>query len=200
MKIHDSIIIADDILESEEFLNLKKYCTEEIKFESVEKGDHIYFVAQTPKNLEDKILQILQEIHKKQIDVAISFLRLANSKIDINLRVHCDNGNVAGKFNPTHGAVFYITHDSKNLNGTAFWKHKEFGYTCPDNFTNNDIQNKIMVDKEDSLKWDLSTIIGGVENRLVTYPAKYFHSKYPRIMGGKDLKDSRIIMALFYKI
>jgi len=200
MKINDSIIISDNVLAPEDFLNLKKECTENIKFEGVERGDHIYFVAETPKFLEEKILQTLQEIHQKKIDVAISFLRIANSKIDVNWRIHCDNGNVGGKFNPTHGAVFYITHDPNNLNGTAFWKHKKFGYTCPDHFNNQEIQNKIMIDKEDPIKWDLSTIVGGVENRMVTYPAKYFHSKYPRVMPGKDTQDSRIILAMFYKI
>lgn len=200
MKIHESIIVADDILSSEDFLKLQKQCTQEIKFEGVERGDHVYFVAQTPEFLEEKILQTLEEIHYKKIEIAISFLRIANSKIDLNWRIHCDNGNVGGKFNPSHGAVFYITHDSNNLNGTAFWKHKKFGYTCPTDFDNEDIQKKLMPDKEDATKWDLSSIIGGVENRLVTYPAKYFHSKYPRVISGKNIQESRIIMALFYRI
>jgi len=200
MKINDSIIISDNVLSSEDFQLLKSYCINEAKFEAVEKGDNIYIVAKPPQEIEQKILQTLQEIYHKQIDVSISFLRIANSKIDINWRIHCDNTNVAGKFNPTHGAIFYITHDKNNINGTAFWRHKKYGYVCPDNFTNEEIQNKIIVDREDSMKWDVSTIIGGVENRMVSYPAKYFHSKYPRVMQGKDINDSRIILALFYKI
>lgn len=200
MKINDSIVITDNLLPTEEFLKIKTYCTTEAKFEIVQKGDAVYFVSQTPEILEKEILKSLQEIYQKQIELSVSFLRIANSKIDTNWRIHCDNTNVAGKFNPSHGAVFYITHDSNVLNGTAFWRHKKFGYTCPNNFTNDEIQSKIITDREDSMKWDLSTIIGGVENRMVSYPAKYFHSKYPRAMTGKNIEDSRIIAAIFYRI
>ena len=176
------------------------YCFEEKRFTALEKGDHIYYVANAPDNIIDKINQILEKTYNVKINNSISFLRLASSLYDTDLRVHCDNGNVGTDFTPTHGAVFYITHDENNINGTAFWKHYKYGYVCPDNFTSEDIQKNIMCDKDDSLKWSLSTIVGGVPNRLLSYPSKYFHSKYPRVMNGKKTKDSRIVMVVFFKI
>jgi hypothetical protein len=200
MIIHDSIVIKDNVLSEEQFVNFRQFCTEKTEFQSLLKGDHVYHVAETPKEIETKVLNTLEQIHQRKIDLAVTFLRLANSRLDTDLRIHCDNGNVSGKFCPSHGAIFYITHDIEFINGTALWKHKKYGYTCPDNFDQEDIQNFLMADKDDPSKWDLSTIIGGVENRLVTYPAKYFHSKYPSVMTGKEIKNSRIIMVLFYKI
>lgn len=200
MRINNSIIIVDDVLNKEDFQDLQNYCFEENRFQSVAKGDHIYHVAYVPESLNDKLKSVLEEIHGKKVNISISFLRLATSKLDTDLRIHCDNGNVGGAFKPTHGAIFYVTHKIDNINGTALWKHHQYGYTCPDDFDDQQIQEKIMCDKEDATKWSLSTIIGGVENRLVTYPAKYFHSKYPRVMWGKNQKDGRIALPIFYTL
>jgi len=200
MKINDSIIIIDDVLSKEDFQDLQNYCSEENRFQSVAKGDYIYYVAYVPDSLNSKLTAVLQEIHRKKVNISISFIRLATSKLDTDLRIHSDNGNVGGNFKPTHGAIFYITHKPDTINGTALWKHYKYGYTCPEEFNDEDIQNNIMCDKEDATKWSLSTIIGGVENRLVTYPAKYFHSKYPRVMWGNNQKNGRIVLPIFYTL
>lgn len=200
MQNNKSIIILDEVLDFEEFKALKDYCFEENRFSALEKGDHIYYVANAPRGIIDKINTVIEEAYKVKIQNSFSFLRLASSLFDTDLRIHCDNGNVGSDFSPTHGAVFYITHDEKNINGTAFWKHHEYGYACPSDFTDEDAQKYIMRDKEDPLKWDLSTIIGGVPNRLLCYPSKYFHSKYPRVMNGIKIEDSRIVMVVFFKI
>jgi hypothetical protein len=200
MDDNKSIIILDEVLDSEGFKALKDYCFEEHRFSALEKGDHIYYVANAPRDAIDKINTAIEEAYKVKIQNSISFLRLASSLCDTDLRIHCDNGNVGTDFVPTHGAVFYITHDENNINGTAFWKHCKYGYVCPPDFTDEDIQKNIMCDKENPLKWNLSTIVGGVPNRLLSYPSKYFHSKYPRVMNGTKVKDSRIVMVIFFKV
>ena len=200
MENNKSIIVLDDVLDTEEFKSLKDYSCEETRFQALQAGDKIYYVANAPSNVIEKVNLAIEEAYKAKIQKSISFLRLASSLFNTDLRIHCDNGNVGTDFAPTHGAVFYITHDEKNINGTAFWKHNEYGYVCPSDFTDEDIQKKIMCDKEDALKWNLSTIIGGVPNRLLSYPAGYFHSKYPRVMTRKKIKDSRIVMVIFFKI
>ena len=53
----------------------------------------------------------------------------------------------------------------------------------------------INVDSEDLNKWRLSTVIGYEENRLVSYPSSYFHSKYP----NKSWKEGRKVFVMFYK-
>ena len=200
MKKNKSIILVDDLLDTTEFENLKEYCFENRRFSALEKGDHIYYVANAPQEVIDKVTSHLEEIYNTKINNSVCFLRLASSFYDTDLRIHCDNGNVGTDFAPTHGGVFYITSGKEEINGTAFWQHNKYGYVCPSNFTDEDIQKKIMCDKDDSSKWNLSTIIGGVPNRLVCYPSQYFHSKYPRVMNGLTPKQSRIVLVTFFKI
>lgn len=200
MKKDKSVIFIDDVLDSAEFENLKQYCFEDKRFTALEKGDHIYYVANAPQNVIDKIHTEIESIYNIKIKNIVCFLRLASSVFDTDLRIHCDNGNVGTDFAPTHGGVFYITYGKNDINGTAFWRHNKYGYVCPTDFTDKDIQEKIMCDKEDVTKWNLNTIIGGLPNRLVCYPSQYFHSKYPRVMNGIHPKDSRIVMVVFFKI
>ena len=200
MKKEKSVFFVDDVLDLSEFESLKQYCFEDRRFTALEKGDHIYYVANAPQNIIDKIYTEIESIYNTKIKNIVCFLRLASSVFDTDLRIHCDNGNVGTDFAPTHGGVFYITYGKNDINGTAFWRHNKYGYVCPTDFTDKDIQEKIMCDKEDVTKWNLNTIIGGLPNRLVCYPSQYFHSKYPRVMNGIHPKDSRIVMVVFFKI
>ena len=49
-------------------------------------------------------------------------------------------------------------------------------------------------------KWELSSVIGGIENRLTAYPAEYFHSKFPKQAWGATQKDCRLVAAIFYQL
>ena len=72
-----------------------------------------------------------------------------------------------------------------------FWKHKKLGYKL-DNKKNF---NKVLLeDSNDETKWELNTVIGHKENRLVSYPSNYFHSKYPNEHISK-----REVFVMFYK-
>jgi hypothetical protein len=55
-------------------------------------------------------------------------------------------------------------------------------------------------DYNDIDKWELSSVVGGIENRLVSYPAEYFHSKFPSKAWGATQKDCRIVFVLFYSV
>ena len=49
--------------------------------------------------------------------------------------------------------------------------------------------------KENIDAWTLKSVIGYKQNRLLSYPCEYFHSKYP-----KEFKQSRKVFVMFYKI
>jgi len=200
MENNKSVIFVDNVLHASLFEEFKQYCFEDKRFAALEKDDHVYYVANAPQVIINEITSCLENIYNTKVKNIICFLRLASSMFDTDLRIHCDNGNVGSNFTQTHGSVFYITHDEENINGTAFWKHHKYGYACPSDFTDKDIQTKIMCDKDDPLKWSLSTIVGGVPNRLISYPAQYFHSKYPRVMKGSSIKESRIVLVAFFQI
>ena len=50
-------------------------------------------------------------------------------------------------------------------------------------------------DANDKSKWKLKSVVGYKENRLLSYPCNYFHSKYPNKFTG-----SRRVLVMFYKI
>ncbi len=49
-------------------------------------------------------------------------------------------------------------------------------------------------DANDKSKWKLNSVVGYKDNRLLSYPCEYFHSKYPN-----EYKDQRIVLVMFYK-
>ena len=53
----------------------------------------------------------------------------------------------------------------------------------------------IRVDAEQLEKWRLVSVVGYEPNRLISYPANYFHSKYP----NKSWKEGREVFVMFYK-
>ena len=44
--------------------------------------------------------------------------------------------------------------------------------------------------------WTLDSVVGYGENRAISYPASYFHSKYPNV----SWKEGRQVFVMFYKI
>ena len=52
----------------------------------------------------------------------------------------------------------------------------------------------IKEDSNNKTKWKLSSVIGYKDNRLLSYPCEYFHSKYPN-----EYKNQRIVIVMFYK-
>ena len=79
------------------------------------------------------------------------------------------------------------------LHGTAFWEHENYGHTYIK--SSSDEFNRILKeDSNDKTKWKLSSVIGYKDNRLLSYPCEYFHSKYPN-----EYKNQRIVIVMFYK-
>ena len=84
----------------------------------------------------------------------------------------------------------------KELHGTAFWNHKQYGKKQPDDISNEEFDKLLLNESGDLDKWDLDTVLGYEQNRLISYPANYFHSKYP----NKAWKEGRQVFVMFYKI
>mgnify|MGYP003661794032 CR=1 FL=1 len=53
-----------------------------------------------------------------------------------------------------------------------------------------------IINNEQPDNWRLNTVLGYEQNRLISYPANYFHSKYP----NKSWKKGRQVFVMFYKI
>ena len=61
--------------------------------------------------------------------------------------------------------------------------------------TDEEYNKLIEVDSEELDMWRLVSVAGYEQNRLVSYPSNYFHSKYP----NKSWKEGREVYVMFYK-
>ena len=191
--------IIDNVLEVGAFKKYQEYLQNTSVYRTLEVDNKKFFVTDVPFGLQENIVSVLSSVHNKEIKVLLSTIRKATKFLDKDWGIHADWDVGVGEV-PQYGAVYYISENNEELNGTALWRHKKHGYEMPNSFSREDkldITNKSYHDIDD---WELSSVIGGKENRLVTYPAEYFHSKFPKQAWGTTPKDSRLILALFYSL
>jgi len=61
--------------------------------------------------------------------------------------------------------------------------------------TDAEYDETINLDANELDRWNLKSVIGYEPNRLLSYPANYFHSKYP----NEGWKEGRKVFVMFYK-
>ena len=139
------------------------------------------------------VLNKLSIIENSDLENILAFFREAKQNQDNDWRIH--NDSIINNKKPDRAIVLYLSEDNLNgINGTAFWSHKKLGDTF--NYDNIDKFNDVLInDSDDISKWDLKSIIGHKNNRLLSYPCNYFHSKYP-----SEFIESRVVFVMFYKI
>jgi hypothetical protein len=114
--------------------------------------------------------------------------------LDTNWRIHSDL-KIDGQ-QPDRALVLYISPRKINeLHGTALWSHEKYGKKLPENTTNEEFNRMILRESENLEVWTLNSVIGYEQNRAISYPADYFHSKYP----NKSWKSGREVFVMFYK-
>ena len=189
------ITIEDNVFGKEFHSKTLNYCKERASFKDYEVGDKIFYCdIQHIDKLQNPIVRHLESKGNK-IKPIFSYSRMATEELDTDWRIHCDL-KIFGE-EPTHAAVYYISSNNKNLNGTAIWKHKIYGRYCP-KITDEEFDRLISEDANTLSNWNIDFIINGVDDRLITYPSNVFHSKYPKKAWGKTNKDCRIIFCMFY--
>ena len=192
--------ILDDVLKREEFLEYQSYLRNVALYQTLEAdGNKKFYITTAPYGLEEKITQAIEEVWQTKINVILPAVRKATQYLDDNWGIHSDL-YVGGEESPEHGAVFYISQNDNELNGTALWKHKELGRSMPRDFPTEKVIELSDRDYNDLDKWELSSVIGGIENRLISYPAEYFHSKFPSKAWGTTQKNCRLVFVLFYSV
>jgi hypothetical protein len=184
------IYIKDDFLE-ESLIELLNKNTD--SFQKVDTPGKSFWVKLPSDDFIGLICDKLGKIENCYIKPILGFFREAKEDQDNDWRIH--NDSIIEGQRPDRAIVLYISADNfKDVNGTAFWEHKLYG----DKFLEESPEKYDKLISEDSNnldKWTLKTIIGHKQNRLLSYPCNYFHSKYPN-----EFIDSRIVFVMFYKI
>lgn len=160
----------------------------------VDTGHKKFYVQVADKIFTRLVCERLAAEENKIIQPVLSFFRCATDELDTDWRIHSDY--IIEGTNPDRACVYFMSESPlEELNGTAFWNHEKYGDRLPDNATIEDFNNIILKDSEDLSKWKLQTVIGNQPNRLLSYPASYFHSKYP----NKAWPAGRRVFVMFYK-
>jgi hypothetical protein len=156
-------------------------------------GKNFYTQASIPA-FDDYVLTKLGRIEGKPLENILSFFRVSTDELDKSWRIHSDL-NIKGE-RPDRAAVLYMSpREREELHGTAFWEHAVYGKNLPPHISDKQYDELIKIDAENLDMWRLVSVSGYEQNRIISYPANYFHSKYP----NKSWKEGRQVYVIFYK-
>lgn len=181
------IEVKDDFLENKDFKDLQEYC-ESNEFNLVNAGDKDFSVLPVP----DNVLRVLREREPNQ-DISLSFIRRAFKGFDDELRIHCD-GIIANRKTSKASVLYINKNKGVTPNGTAFYKHTIHGERLSKDASEEEFNRLINKDSNNISKWKKVSFVESKENRLLTYDANLFHSKYPSSIE----EGERVVLVCFY--
>lgn len=161
-------------------------------FQEVKTPGKSFWVKKPSENFTELVCTKISKIENCTIQPILSFFREAKEGQDNDWRIH--NDSIIEGQQPDRAIVLYISEDGYgDLNGTAFWEHYKHGEKF-ENITPEEYDRLLTEDSNDRDKWILKSVIGHKQNRLLSYPCNYFHSKYPN-----EFINSRKVFVMFYK-
>lgn len=188
------IYFVDDFLDKDLF-KITKQQLDSNKYVEYKTPGKSFWVQEASQEFINYIISKLEIIEGKKIESILGFFRISNEDVDTEWRIHSDL-NIAGQ-KPDRAIVLYMSPKEINqLHGTALWEHKYYGKSLPKDTSNEEYDRMIYKEAENLNMWRLNSVIGYEENRIISYPAHYFHSKYP----NKSWKNGREVFVMFYKI
>ena len=188
------IYIIDDFIEAKLFKETTKQLKTN-KFTEFIAGNKSFYIQKPNSVFNNYVLNRLKHIENCDLENILSFFRVSTDKLDTTWRIHSDL-NIEGQ-KPDRAVVIYMSpKEIKELHGTALWEHKIYGKKLPKDTTNEEYNRLITAEAENLDMWKLNSVIGYEQNRLISYPANYFHSKYP----NKSWEKGRQVFVMFYKL
>tara|TARA_R100001230_G_C5623799_1_gene132775 strand:+ start:306 stop:878 length:573 start_codon:yes stop_codon:yes gene_type:complete len=153
-----------------------------------------FYIQHASSSFMSYVCNSLSKLEGNPVNPIIGFFRVSNDMLDTDWRIHSDL-NIEGQ-KPDRALVIYMSsRQIDDLHGTAFWQHETYGKALPNNVTNEEFDRMIIRESENLKVWTLDSVIGYNQNRAISYPANYFHSKYP----NKSWKQGREVFVMFYK-
>ena len=188
------VYVVDNFIEQYLFDSIQKKLNSD-EYSEVKTPGHSFWVQPATDQIIKYIISKLEEKENQKLENILAFFRVSNEDVDTNWRIHSDL-TIEGQ-KPDRALVLYISPKKiKELHGTALWEHNVYGKSLPDNVTGEEFDRMISKESENLDMWNLSSVLGYEENRAISYPANYFHSKYP----NKSWKQGRQVFVMFYKI
>lgn len=184
------IYFVDNFL-SQELLD--EFLQDDSEFFEFPTGDKSFWVRIPSSEFNQYVINNIEKIENKKVKNILSFFREAKEGQDDDWRIH--NDSIISGQQPDRAIVLFMeSEESQKLNGTAFWEHKEYGDIYQGD-SNEEYDKLLMEESENVDAWRLKSVIGYRQNRLLSYPCRYFHSKYPN-----EFKQPRRVFVMFYKV
>lgn len=151
---------------------------------------------------EASILPLIERVVGAPIKKKLSFFKLAGDNDPSPTFIHADVSTDA-KF----AAILYLSDPTGPMQGTAFWRHKEFAADriprLPEAIRAEWLQKngaQLNTEAGDETKWTQTGLLGQRFNRFAIYPTDYFHSRWPRETTGSTKAASRLTWVAFFDI
>ena len=188
------IYFVDDFLEHDLFEGITNNLNND-EYREYKTPGKSFWVQESSEEFNNYVLQKLEKIEGNKLENILGFFRISNDVVDTNWRIHSDL-NIQGE-QPDRALVLYMSpREINELHGTALWRHKVYGKSLPKKTTNEEFDRMIVKEAENLDMWTIDSVVGYEQNRAISYPAHYFHSKYP----NKSWKEGRQVFVMFYKI
>ncbi len=129
------------------------------------------------------------------IEPCMQFFRIGKSDVPLTTYIHADVncGDLA--------AVLYLNPQSEH-GGTAFWRHRELGIEAipnPGHIT-PEFAERINADGNVDALWEQTLFVPMRWNRLIVYPTKLFHSRYPNAVEAATAEAGRLVWCGFFNL
>ena len=96
-------------------------------------------------------------------------------------------------------AVFHLNEAPYAVGGTAFWRHVPSGWTSTKDLpAHSATMEQLVRDRQESLAWELHTLVGSQWNRLTIYRSDLIHSQWPIRGYGSNKEESRLVWVCFF--
>ena len=188
------IYFVDDFLNKDLFKETIKELNSKDYIEHKTPGKS-FWVQEAKAEFIAHVAKLISKYESYNIEPILSFFRISTDTIDTEWRIHSDG--IINNQQPDRAIVLYLSQkELKELHGTAFWSHNTYGRKQPENISNEEFDRFLTQESENLENWTLNTVLGYEQNRLISYPANYFHSKYP----NKSWESGREVFVMFYKI
>jgi|GEM_PF-1389964 len=181
------IQIIDDFLTNEQFRGLQEYCEQPFRIEGAGTKDQRkeFLILDTPE-------WIKPELELEGHEVIFSFIRKAHKDFDIDPRIHSD-GIIMDKYTDVASVLYINESEGVTPNGTMFFDHDQYGDRLPKD-ADGDLYNKMLKESNTTSHWTPTDKVYSKPNRMLSYPANYFHSKFP----ARIVKGERVVLVTFY--
>jgi hypothetical protein len=164
--------------------------------DKVYKGERYPKVAFLPHEWTVILAGQLELAVRARVRVRLSFVRVSGAGDDTPQWIHADDGEAA------YAAVFYLSEPhGEGEEGTAFWRHREYGADeiNPAGESAAWVE-RLNRDGHDDEAWERVGFAAQRFNRLLWYPTRLFHSRFPKESPGDSFASSRMIWAAFFDV